>query len=427
MLIDEVEIEVRGGQGGNGVVAFRREKYVPRGGPSGGNGGTGGRVLLRADPGMRTLLDFTYHPVYKAARGIHGSGKQRTGKRGEDLVIGVPLGTVVRDPDTGERLADLTQPGQTLLVARGGEGGRGNRHFATPTRQGPRLCEKGLPGERRYLRLELELLADVGLIGMPNAGKSTLLSHISAARPQVAPYPFTTLEPHLGVVRLEVDQEFVVADMPGLVEGAHRGAGLGDQFLRHIRRTRLLLHLIDAAGVDGRDPLTDYETINGELQSYDQRVAALPQLIVLNKMDLPEARANLPGLQQELARRGLSCWPLSALTGEGIPELMHEVAHRLQDLEATHPEAQVEMHQELPPPPEQPLDIIQIGPAQYRARGTALERIVLQSDLSTAEMSHHYHERLRRAGLFRALKQASVPEGATVVIGDQELTYYPDK
>lgn len=427
MLIDEVEIEVRGGPGGNGVVAFRREKYVPRGGPSGGDGGNGGKVWLRADPGRRTLLDFTYKSIYKAARGQHGSGKQRTGKRGEDLLVAVPLGTVVYDPETGARLADLTQPAQTLLVARGGKGGRGNCRFVTAIRQAPRLCEKGLPGERRRLRLELELLADVGLVGMPNAGKSTLLRRISAARPRVAAYPFTTLEPCLGVVRLDVDREFVVADMPGLIEGAHQGAGLGDRFLRHIQRTRLLLHLIDAAGAEGRDPLADYETINGELQAYDQRVAALPQVIALNKTDLPAAQENLPRLRRELEQRGLAYWPLSALTGEGVSQLMQEVARRLQELQEAQLPPPVEMQQELPPPPKQPLKIIQLGPAQYRARGTEVERIVQQSDLSTPEMAHYYHQRLRRAGLLRALEQAGVPEGATVLIADQELTYYPDE
>lgn len=426
MLIDQADIQVCGGKGGDGLITFRREKYVPRGGPSGGDGGNGGSVLLRADPKLRTLLDFTYKSRYCAEHGESGGAKQMTGRRGADLFVRVPLGTVVYDPESGERLADLVRPGQTLLVARGGKGGRGNAHFATPTRQAPRVRERGLPGEERRLRLELQLLADVGLVGMPNAGKSSLLSRISAAHPRIAAYPFTTLEPELGVVRLDEDKEFIVADLPGLIAGAHAGAGLGDQFLRHVRRTRLLLHVVDAAGTEGRDPQQDWATINAELAAYDPAVAALPQLAVLNKLDLPDAQAHLPRLQAALEAAGVPVFPISAVTGEGLPPLLHATAQRLQELAVQEPEAEVPLHLELPPPPEVPLQIVRLSPERYQARGTEIERIMQQSDFSTRDGSAHYHRLLRKAGLFAALASAGVPEGATVIVAGREMEYVPD-
>ena len=426
MLIDQADIQVRGGKGGDGLVTFRREKFVPRGGPSGGDGGNAGCVLLRADPKLRTLLDFTYKSLYPAPEGEAGASKQMTGKRGADLVVRVPLGTVVYDAETDERVADLVRPGQTLLVARGGKGGRGNVHFATSTRQAPRIRERGLPGEERQLRLELQLLADVGLVGMPNAGKSSLLSRISAAHPRIAAFPFTTLEPELGVVRLGEDTEFVVADMPGLIEGAHTGAGLGDQFLRHIRRTRLLLHVVDAAGTEGRDPLEDWATISGELTAYDPVVQALPQLAVLNKLDLPDAQANLPRLREALEGEGVPVFPISAATGEGIVPLLRETARRLRELEPVEPETEAPLHLELPPPPEVPLQIVRRAPDRYEARGTEIERIMRQSDFSSRDGSAHYHRLLRKAGLFDALCAAGAPEGATVVVAGREMDYVPD-
>lgn len=425
MLIDQADIQVRGGKGGDGLITFRREKYVPRGGPSGGDGGNGGSVLLRADPRLRTLLDFTYKSIYSAEHGESGGAKQMTGKRGTDLFVRVPLGTVVYDPESGERLADLVRPGQTLLVARGGKGGRGNIHFATSTRQAPRIRERGLPGEERRLRLELQLLADAGLVGMPNAGKSSLLSRISAAHPRIAAYPFTTLEPELGVVRLDEDTEFVVADLPGLIEGAHAGAGLGDQFLRHVRRTRLLLHVVDAAGTEGRDPLEDWATINAELAAYDPAVAALPQLAVLNKLDLPDAQANLPRLREALEER-VPVFPISAVTGEGLPALLRTAAQRLQELALEAPEVEAPLHLQLPPFPEVPLQIVRLAPDRYEARGTEIERIMQQADFSSRDGSAHYHRLLRKAGLFAALKSAGVPEGATVVVAGREMEYVPD-
>ncbi|HBC91428.1 MAG TPA: GTPase ObgE, partial [Pelotomaculum sp.] len=287
MFFDKARIFVKGGDGGNGCVAMRREKYVPEGGPWGGDGGRGGDIVFQADKGLRTLVDFRYKRHYKAERGKHGEGKNRYGPSADDLVVRLPVGTVIRDDDTGELIADLVQNGQQVVVARGGRGGRGNAHFATPNNKAPKLAEKGEPGEERWLSLELKLLADVGLVGFPNAGKSTLISQVSAAKPKIADYPFTTITPNLGVVRVDDGRSFVVADIPGLIEGAHLGAGLGHEFLRHVERTRLLIHVLDTAGSEGRDPVEDFKVTNRELILYNPAIGSRPQVIVANKMDLP--------------------------------------------------------------------------------------------------------------------------------------------
>lgn len=326
MFVDEATIWVKAGDGGPGCVSFRREKYVPKGGPDGGDGGKGGDVVLEADPHLRTLLDYRYRREYRAQNGGAGRGKNQHGKDGEDLVLRVPVGTVIYDAQTGELVADLSEPGQRVVVARGGRGGRGNAHFATPTRQAPRFAEPGEKGEERTLRLELRLLADVGLVGYPNVGKSTLLGKVSRARPKVAPYPFTTLTPHLGVVRVG-ELEFVMADIPGLIEGAHRGAGLGVQFLRHIRRTRLILHLLDPS--EGGDVLKRYREIRREMGLFDEELLRKPELVVVNKIDLPEVRGRLPEIERAFAEEGKEVFPISALTGEGIPQLLRGVAERL--------------------------------------------------------------------------------------------------
>ena len=425
-LVDEAQILVRGGRGGEGMVAFRREKFVPRGGPSGGAGGKGASVLLRVDPHLRTLQTFFYKHQFVAENGIGGGAKRLTGRGGEDLVVSVPPGTIVYDDETGERLADLVLPGQTLLVARGGSGGRGNQNYATSTRQAPRIHEHGLAGEERQLRLELQLLAEVGLVGMPNAGKSTLLSRISAARPEIAAYPFTTLQPQLGVVRLDRGAEFVVADMPGLIEGAHQGAGLGDQFLRHIRRTRLLIHVVDAASVDARDPLEDFAIINAELAAYDPAVGALPQILALNKLDLPDGRQALPALEAHFAALGLPYFPISGATGEGLPALMAETARQLAKLEPEAPEVEAELYAELPPAAFVRLEVVEIGDKRYEAYGTEVEKLAKKSDFSTRDGAAHFEGLLKRAGLFRALRRAKVPAGSTIVIAGQEMEYWPD-
>jgi GTP-binding protein len=324
-FIDQARVHVRAGDGGKGVVAFRREKYVPKGGPSGGDGGDGGNVILVVDGGLSTLLDFRYRKEYAAPSGQPGANKDKYGRAGEDLVLRVPPGTQVFDDATGERLHDLRADGERFVVARGGKGGRGNIHFATSTDRAPRKSEPGLPGEERDLRLDLKLLADVGLLGFPNVGKSSLIARISAARPKIAGYPFTTLVPNLGMVRLSGERSFVVADVPGLIEGAHRGAGLGDRFLRHLERTRVLVHLLDATAAGGRTPLRDYESLNRELRLYDPALSGRRQIVVLNKMDLTDVRRRHARIAAPFKRRGIELIAVSAATGEGVDGLLEAV------------------------------------------------------------------------------------------------------
>lgn len=328
MFIDEVKIHVKAGDGGNGCLAFRREKYVPRGGPSGGDGGRGGDVTLVASEHHNTLLHFRYNPEHTAQRGRHGEGSNRTGRVGESIELPVPVGTVVYDDETGELLHDFTKAGDRFLVARGGRGGRGNQHFATPTHQAPTEHEPGRPGEEKRLRLELKLLADAGLVGFPNAGKSTLISRISAARPKIADYPFTTLEPNLGVVNVD-DQTFVVADIPGLIAGAHLGHGLGVQFLRHIERTRLLVHLVDVSEASGRDPVEDFGVVMQELASFREDLARKPMFVVASKIDAAQDLSRVARLRELAADKGLPFYEISSVTGRGIEGLKYEMAQFL--------------------------------------------------------------------------------------------------
>jgi GTP-binding protein len=329
MFIDEARILVKAGDGGNGCLAFRREKYVPRGGPSGGDGGRGGDVILVSTEHQNTLLQFRFNPEHKAERGRHGEGSNRTGAEGRSLDVQVPVGTVVYDESTGERLYDFTQPGERFTVARGGKGGKGNARFATSTHQAPTEHEPGRPGEEKRLRLELKLLADVGLVGFPNAGKSTLISRISAARPKIANYPFTTLEPNLGVVQFDDFRSFVVADIPGLIEGAHLGHGLGIQFLRHIERTRLLAHLVDVSDSSGRDPVHDFETVMEELASFSDDLVKKPMILVATKMDAAQDPERVARLRKLAAERGLPCFEISSVTGQGIDALKFAMAERV--------------------------------------------------------------------------------------------------
>jgi len=328
MFIDEVRIRVKAGDGGNGCLAFRREKYVPRGGPSGGDGGRGGDVGMVASEHHNTLLHFRYNPEHTAQRGRHGEGSNRTGRDGTSIELPVPVGTIVYDADSGELLHDFTQAGDRFTVAHGGRGGRGNQHFATPTHQAPTEHEPGKPGEERHLRLELKLLADVGLVGFPNAGKSTLISRISAARPKIADYPFTTLEPNLGVASVG-DFSFVVADIPGLIEGAHLGHGLGVQFLRHIERTRLLVHLVDVSDASGREPAEDFRIVLEELARFSPALAAKPMFVVASKMDAAQDATRVASLRAAAARLGLPYYEISSVTGQGIEELKYNMAQIL--------------------------------------------------------------------------------------------------
>ena len=334
MFVDEIDIFVKGGDGGAGCVSFRREKYVPRGGPDGGDGGDGGSVYLEADPALTTLLDFHYQRHYHAPRGQHGQGNNRAGASGDDLVLRVPIGTVVSDRDTGEVLGDLTEPGQRLLAIAGARGGRGNARFTSSTNQAPRRADLGRPGPERWLHLELKLLADVGVVGFPNAGKSTLVSRLSAATPKIADYPFTTLAPTLGIVRADGDRSFVIADLPGLIPGAAEGKGLGHQFLRHTERTRVLVHLLDPDPNTGRDLADDLDVVNAELAAYSPELAARPQLVVVNKADLldgatPEVLASVDAVRQRCVDAGQPFLVISAATGRGLSELVRAIAARL--------------------------------------------------------------------------------------------------
>jgi GTP-binding protein len=328
MFIDEVRIRVKAGDGGNGCLAFRREKYVPRGGPSGGDGGRGGDITMVASTHYNTLLHFRFNPEHTAQRGRHGEGSNRSGREGESIELSVPVGTIVYDADSGELLHDFTQAGDRFLVAKGGRGGRGNQHFATSTHQAPTEHEAGHPGEAKYLRLELKLLADVGLVGFPNAGKSTLISRISAARPKIADYPFTTIEPNLGVVSVD-DSTFVVADIPGLIEGAHLGHGLGVQFLRHIERTRLLVHLVDVSEITGRDPAEDFRIVMGELASFSENLPKKPMFAVASKVDVAQDPQRIESLRALAASEEMPFFEISSVTGQGIEDLKRAMAQEI--------------------------------------------------------------------------------------------------
>jgi GTP-binding protein len=346
MFVDEVDIHVTAGSGGNGCLSFRREKYVPRGGPDGGDGGAGGSVYITAVPTKNTLVDFRYHPEFKAGRGRHGQGSNRTGQAADDLDIHVPIGTLAFEmTDTGPQLlADLAHEGQRVLVAKGGRGGRGNAQFVSSTNRAPRRTEPGEAGEERSLRLELKLLADVGLVGFPNAGKSTLISRISAARPKIANYPFTTLVPNLGVVSLSDHRSFVVADVPGLIKGAHEGHGLGDRFLRHVERTKVLVHLVDVSGASGRDPVEDFDTICEELRQFDPALVEKPHIVAANKIDALDDPARLDALKRHVKKRRLAFYAISGVTGEGLTDLLEAmwreiVAARVADVDLEAPPA----------------------------------------------------------------------------------------
>ncbi len=418
MFFDEVKIYVKSGDGGDGCVAFRREKFVPFGGPNGGNGGAGGDIYLVADQNLNTLIHFKKGIHFRAEDGGRGSGKNQQGKTGEDRLIPVPPGTVVYDTETGELLADLMEDGQRVVVARGGRGGRGNAAFASPTHQAPRLAEHGEPGRERWLRLELKLIADVGVIGVPNAGKSTLLSVVSAARPKIAEYPFTTLQPNLGVVQVDDYQSFVLADLPGLIEGASEGAGLGHQFLRHVERTRLLIHLLDGAAID---PLADYEVINRELTHFSPQLAEKPQVVVLNKIDLPDAQAWWPLVQEAMIKRDVEAQAISAVTGQGVQALLRRAFELLRSLPPT------ELAPESPalfrPAERDDAFTIEWEADGWRVRGERVERVAVMTPFVLPEAAARFQRQLRAMGIEQALEEAGVQPGDLVRIGDRELEW----
>jgi GTP-binding protein len=417
LFFDEVKIHVEAGAGGNGCVSFRREKYVPLGGPNGGSGGRGGDVYVTADPHLNTLISFKGHRHFKAQRGGHGKGKNMHGAKGEDISLLVPPGTVVRDADTGRLLADLTAAGEEAAVARGGRGGLGNAAFASPTNQAPRIAERGEPGEAHWLILELKLIADVGIVGCPNAGKSTLLAAVSAARPKIADYPFTTLAPNLGMVSID-DRDFVMVDIPGLIEGAHEGAGLGHEFLRHIERTRVLIHLLNGAA---EDPLQDLDDINEELTLFNPQLASKPQLVVLNKMDLPQAQELWPLVKEEVKRKGVPVCSISAVTGSRVREMLYLVVQLLDSLPEEEPTS--EEIAIFRPPEEDEGFTVAVEEDGFRVKGKRVERLVARTDWHYEESIRRLHRALERMGITKALEEAGVEMGDTVYIGDAELEW----
>jgi len=422
VFIDEAEISVRAGDGGNGIVSLRHEKHVPRGGPDGGDGGRGGNVIVIADGHLRTLIDLAHKRHYLAESGGHGGGNLRHGKNGADLELRFPVGTVVRNAETGQALVDLVQAGQRVVVTRGGRGGRGNAHFASPTRRTPRFAEKGEPGQALRLFLELKLLADVGVIGLPNVGKSSLIAHVSAARPKIADYPFTTLVPNLGVVRVEAGNSFVIADMPGLVEGAHLGAGRGHDFLRHVERTRTLIHVVDVA-VPDRDPIHDFQVINQELALYDAELATRPQLVALNKIDLRPDPAKVAEVESYLTGESYRVFRISALTGEGLRQLMGAASLMLGELPAIEP---AESAEAAPPAPRQGRQrprVEAVQPGLFEVSGGDIERVVIMTDLDNEDAVRYLHRRLEQMGVIRRLRELGARDGDKVKIGEVQLDF----
>ena len=403
MFIDKARIYVEAGNGGDGMSSFRREKFVEKGGPNGGNGGRGGNVILRADNSLNTLIDFRYKRKFIAKRGDNGGVSNMTGHRGEDVIIKVPLGTVVRDDETNIMIADLTEDGQEFVAAKGGRGGKGNACYATSTKRAPTFAEKGEPGTKGWLRLELKLLADVGLVGYPSVGKSSIISRVSAAKPEIAAYHFTTLTPVLGVVRLSEEQSFVLADIPGLIEGAAEGVGLGHDFLRHIERTKVLLHVVDVSGCEGRDPIEDFEKINHELEAYSARLARRKQLVVANKMDLPDSADNFVILKEYVEEKGYEIMPVSAATGEGLQELMWK-AYEMARQYVAEPEEEIGVVEEGDP---DSFEIIRgAEDADFEVKGKNIERLVAMTNFDN---------------------EAGIQEGQTVRILDMVFNYQKSK
>lgn len=422
MFVDKAEIFVKAGKGGDGRVSFRKEKYVPAGGPDGGDGGRGGSVIAIVDEGMRTLMDFRYLKKYIAENGENGMKKKMFGKDAKDLVFKVPPGTVIRDAETGKVLADLLKAGDTAVIARAGRGGRGNVHFKTATRQAPTFAEQGTYGEERNIILELKMLADVGLVGYPNVGKSTFLSATTMAKPKIANYHFTTLTPNLGVVEVIKGKSFVLADIPGLIEGASEGVGLGHEFLRHVERTRLIIHVVDVSGTEGRDPSEDFVKINQELERYSQALTERPQVIAANKIDLLYDREGLDAFVEEMTAKGYKVFPISAATGEGIDALMHYVTECLDTIEPPVIHEVVEAF-------EDSADLDQTIRYKkihnlYVVEGLPMERLVYSTDFTDVESLRRFQEILRKSGVIDELRKMGVQDGDSVRVESVEFEFY---
>ena len=419
MFTDQVEIHVKSGKGGDGMVHFRREKFIPMGGPDGGDGGKGGDVIFEVKTTLNTLSSFRQNQKFRAEDGIKGGPSQMSGRNGRDLVIHVPPGTVIFHADTGEIISDLTQPQQRLVICKGGRGGRGNQHFATSRNQAPRTAEKGEPAEEKHLRLELKLIADIGLIGVPNAGKSSLLSVLTNARPRIAPYPFTTLEPNLGVAHIDDDTTVILADIPGLIEGASQGAGLGHDFLRHIQRTRVLIHLLDGLS---EDPLADYSQINSELALFDPNLAKKPQLVALNKIDQPEVQERLASLQKQFKKKKVELLTVSALARTNTRELLLKA---YQVLQQTPLPEQFEAPMPVYKPKEDPREFVitREGANEWRVSGSAIERAAAMTQWEHDGSVRRFQKIMATLGVEEALRKAGVEEGDTIAIGEFELEW----
>ncbi|KMM37524.1 GTPase ObgE [Guptibacillus hwajinpoensis] len=425
MFVDQVKVFVKAGDGGNGMVAFRREKYVPDGGPAGGDGGKGASVIFEVEEGLRTLMDFRYNRHFKAKTGEHGRSKNQHGRNSEDMVVKVPPGTIVSNAETGEVIADLTEHGQRATVARGGRGGRGNSRFASPSNPAPELSENGEPGEEKDVTLELKVLADVGLVGFPSVGKSTLLSVVSAAKPKIAAYHFTTIAPNLGVVDTKDGRSFVMADLPGLIEGAHEGVGLGHQFLRHIERTRVIVHVIDMSGMEGRDPYEDYLKINDELKQYKMRLMERPQIIVANKMDLPDSAENLEIFKEKL-EEDYPIYPISAVTRQGVQEVLFEIADKLETtpefpLDEDKEEETRVMYRHEKGAPE--FFVTRDSDGTFVVNGPRIEKLFKMTDFNREDNVKRFAQQMRSLGIDDALRERGAEDGDAVRILEFEFEF----
>ena len=424
MFVDYAKIIIKSGDGGNGAATFRREKYVAAGGPDGGDGGRGGDVYFEVDPNANTLIDFRFTKKFKAENGQNGSGGHKAGKSGQDIVVKVPVGTIVKDVETGKVIVDMSKEGQKELILKGGRGGKGNSHFATSTRQAPRFAIDGEPGKEKEIILELKLLADVGLVGFPNVGKSTILSRVTKATPKIADYHFTTIDPNLGVVKTEHGDSFVLADIPGIIEGASEGVGLGIQFLRHVERTRLLLHVLDVAGVEGRNPVEDFKTINEELKRYSEKLATRKQIIVANKIDSMQDDENYKELEKLAKENGIEVYKISAVTGEGLNELFNHVADVIKTLPKEEiVEAEDRIIYTLDEDEEEQFTI-EIVKGEFIVTGPAAQRLMGRVNIGDNESYAYMEKMLKKIGITQALKDKGVKEGDTVKILEWEFEWY---
>lgn len=423
MFIDSAKIYIKSGDGGNGAVSFHREKYIAKGGPDGGDGGRGGNVIFVADEGLRTLQDFRYKRKYKAESGQNGGAGNCSGRGAEDLIIKVPVGTIIKEETTGRIIADLVTPGKQVVVAKGGKGGAGNQHFATPTRQVPNFAKSGDAGEEYYAVLELKLLADVGLIGFPNVGKSTILSMVSAAQPKIANYHFTTIEPNLGVVSVDQGKSFVLADIPGLIEGAHEGTGLGHKFLKHVERTRMLIHVVDISGSEGRDPVKDFEVINNELKKYNPKLFERMQVIAANKMDVTGADENLKIFTEEMEAKGYNVFPVSAATGGGLKELIYFVSKKLDEIPDTILYNDTDEEVLYTADEEEPFQVHKEDEI-FIVEGNWVRKLVSSTNFNNYESLQYFQRTIKKNGIVEALENSGVKEGDTVKMYDLEFEYF---